>query len=255
MSVLFHELEPLLLKLQLLRAELDEQGARTPSGIPKPRQACSQVCLAFAAASFSQAHVGPDVPHLQVLEAKSGTCFSHVKWFEIKGLPQKPHQEASTRPQKTDVWRSLLLWGSVTCRNWLDPYLPSPGQWQQIRGLESALVGVFTAQTVHGHRGVSLFCRDNVMDDSAPSRPHPPLLAPSTFPPLSPAHASRAQAKHLWETRRTCVSTGRFIFSFTFIQEVPGPWFLDRSAERPCPLGCSLQFMWLLFAKKVLKSS
>ncbi|KAI4554037.1 hypothetical protein MJT46_016217 [Ovis ammon polii x Ovis aries] len=28
-------LEPLLLKLQLLRAELDEQGARTPSGAPQ----------------------------------------------------------------------------------------------------------------------------------------------------------------------------------------------------------------------------
>ncbi|MXQ89035.1 hypothetical protein E5288_WYG019939 [Bos mutus] len=29
------QLEPLLLKLQLLRAELDEQGARTPSGAPQ----------------------------------------------------------------------------------------------------------------------------------------------------------------------------------------------------------------------------
>lgn len=35
MSVLFPKLEPLLLKLQLLRAELDEQGARTPSGAPQ----------------------------------------------------------------------------------------------------------------------------------------------------------------------------------------------------------------------------
>ena len=93
---------------------------------PKPRQACSQVCLAFAAASFSQAHVGPDVPHLQVLEAKSGTCFSHVKWFEIKGLPRKPHQEASIRPQKTDVWRSLLLWGLSDLQELVGPLSSQP---------------------------------------------------------------------------------------------------------------------------------
>ena len=73
MSVLFPKLESLLLKLQLLRAELDEQGARTPSGAPpNPGQPCSQVCLAFTAASFSQEHVGPDIPHLCISAGAGG---------------------------------------------------------------------------------------------------------------------------------------------------------------------------------------
>ena len=74
MSVLFLELEPLLLKLQLLRAELDEQGARTPSGVPQtqasllpglPRLRCS-IILSSACGAWrpSSAGAGGEVRHL-----------------------------------------------------------------------------------------------------------------------------------------------------------------------------------------------
>lgn len=94
MSVLFPKLEHLLLKLQLLRAELDEQGTRTPSGAPQ-----TQASPAPRSASPSlQRHSLRSVWGLtslfcvlvQVLEAKSGTCFSHVKGFEIKALGAPP---------------------------------------------------------------------------------------------------------------------------------------------------------------------
>ena len=65
-----------------------------------------------------------------------------------------------------------------------------------------------------------------------------PFRLPSLPPFHSPTPTWRAvfQMKHLWETQRACVSTGRLMCSFTLIQEVPLQCFLDRSAERPCPL-------------------
>lgn len=157
MSMLFPKLEPLppeppLLRLQLLRAELDKQGARTPSGVhktqasPAPRSASPLVQQHSLKSMWDP--TSSLCVLLQVLEAKPSTCFSHLRGFEIKGLFWEWPQESSTRPQKVYIQRSLLPWVSVTCRNWLDPYLPSSAsvmadQWTGISHSES----VFSTDT------------------------------------------------------------------------------------------------------------
>lgn len=100
MSVLFPKLESLLLKLQLLRAELDEQGARTPSGAPQtqasPAPRSASPLLQHRSLKSMWGPTSLICVLVQVLEAKSGTCFSHVKWFEIKALESPPGSLSQT---------------------------------------------------------------------------------------------------------------------------------------------------------------
>lgn len=181
--------------------------------------------------------MGPEIQSLHIIagaSSKEKNLISHLRCIlNQRSVLVPPQGSISQTKESLHPGICLLEWISLTYKNWFCPCLRNTLLVVSNQKIEVSHSDSMDTTEIDIHiKAFTLFLESQFKSTTLL---YLPSFAPHSLPFLFPVH-TWITVLQIKSVQKTCVSTGRFICSFTLIREVPLQHFLAGGAERPHPL-------------------